>query len=100
MNHCLKFPDEATAIKMMPQYRMPDFEAKQDIWIPASHEHAIDPIGTLHKPSGEKIMVESAQVDAMEPSDGWHCNLWLKDDLPDELKQYEIYPQMPKRVWA
>lgn len=99
MNHCLKFDSEAAAIKAMPQYRIKNADAGIETWIVASHEHALDPVGTVYKPSGAKVMIEGALTDVMEKTAGWHCNLWI-ETLPDDLKLYEVFPLVPKQVWA
>ena len=111
MNFNLRFPDEQTAIKLMPQYRGSQFDdlpyidtatgleiARKDDgrWLLASHDHALDPIGTLYAPTGEKT---SEGDDAMAAIDGWHCNL-VCGELPEELKEFEVFPVNPKMVWG
>jgi hypothetical protein len=31
---------------------------------------------------------------------GWHVNLRIDGELPDELKEFEVFPENPMRVWA
>jgi len=93
MNHCLKFLDEAAAIKAMPQFRI------DGQWITASHTHALDPIGTLLAPTGKTVTIDGVKVPQTAPLAGWHCNLMI-ETLPDALKQYEIVPANQLRVGA
>jgi hypothetical protein len=96
MNHYLKFASEAEAIKAMPQYCMKNADMGDSQWITSSHNHALDPIGTLYAPTGAKT--EDGD-DVMAALPGWHCNL-MCEELPEELAQFEVFPQSPKRVWA
>jgi uncharacterized HAD superfamily protein len=93
MNHHLKFDNEGAAITALTKYRALTEESV--VWVQASHGHALDVIGTLYKVEG----VGDAAVSI--PLEGWHVNLFLHhEELPDELKQYEVFPENPLRVWA
>jgi len=44
---------------------------------------------------------EGVLVDVIGPINGkgWHVNLRLDGDLPEELRYYEVFPEEPERVW-
>jgi hypothetical protein len=85
MNHCLKFANEITAIGAMTQFYRDDWDRT-----------CVDPIGTVMKPTGaltpdgDPVMVDVG---------GFHLNL-ICDELPKALKQFEVFPTNPVRVWA
>lgn len=72
----LRFDTEAEAIAALPQYRT------DGIWIAASHDHALDPIGPLGL-------------------DGrFHVNLRTDDTaLVEALESYRVRPADRLRVW-
>jgi len=74
MTHFLRFPDEATAITVLADYRTED-----DTWITASHGHALDVIGGI------------------EACDGWHVN--FAGELSEDCEQYLVTPEQPVRVF-
>ena len=41
---------------------------------------------------------EGEEVTAPTPMDGWHVN--YLGDLPEGWKTYEVYPELPKRIFA
>ncbi len=92
MTTYLKFPDEATAAQVLSTYR------NEDQWIQASHNHALDVVGTIYKPTGEKIETEIGVIDAMGPIDGFHIN--FAGELPAEAEPYIVTPAEPVRVFA
>jgi hypothetical protein len=90
MSYCLKFPDEATAIAALSQYRGIG-EDGTPMWITGSHEHAMAVLGTLHS---------TLEDGTSTPIDGFHINLICAEDaLSDEAKTYIITPLNPKVVW-
>ena len=89
MNHCLKFPDQATADSILL-----DGETLR--------YHNIDTIGVIYKPTGATLTGEDGiEYPEMQAIDGWHVNVWV---LPDEdaiaLQPYVITPTNPVRVWG
>lgn len=63
---------------------------------------ALDVIGTIHKPTGEKIAGEDGMTfDVTAPLPGWHANL-RADLTPEQLAQLPTIPAptTPVRVWA
>lgn len=91
----LKFADEAEAIAVLAGYRGTD-EAGKAIWLTGSHEHALDLVGTIYKPTGEIV----DEVPVMAPLAGFHVNLLLVGDVPAALEAYRIVPATPSRVFA
>lgn len=87
MRYCLKFPDEATAIEMLSQFRGKN-ENDEDVWITGSHEHALDVIGVITR----ILPDESTEVLA-----GWHVN--FIGELPEAALPYLVEPTNPVRVW-
>lgn len=85
-----QFPDEATAITALAQYR------NAHGWITGSHVHALDPVGTLYTPpvlDGDGNVTTPAQ-----PLPGWHAN--LIGAVPAAATQYVIGPNTPHRLYA
>jgi hypothetical protein len=74
MTYYLRFPDEATAITVLADYRTED-----DTWITASHGHALDVIGEIPECAG------------------WHVN--YVGDVPKDWEQYLVTPEQPVRVF-
>lgn len=100
MTQYLKFPDEATAISVLPQFRGPDQDGNE-VWITASHTHALDVVGTIYKPTG--VMLPSSDPDMpafheMAPIPGYHVN--FIGNLPTEADQYIVVPSNPTRVFS
>jgi len=91
MTHYLRFPDEATAITVLADYRTED-----DTWITASHQHALDVIGTISR--GGEWDEEGNVITPPEVLDGWHLN--YVGEVPDGWEQYAVTPKQPVRVWA
>ena len=77
MTHHLRFPDEATGMAALAAADLLNEDGEP---ITASHAHALDVIGTIPDISG------------------WHIN--FMGEVPEERKQYAVYPQNPVRVWA
>jgi hypothetical protein len=75
MTHYLRFPDEATGMAALTDYRTED-----DTWFTASHSHALDVIGEIPNVVG------------------WHVN--FIGDIPTDWNQYSVSPEQPVRVFA
>lgn len=89
MNHCLKFPNQATADSVLLDSENP-------------HYRNIDVIGVIYKPTGAMLAGEDRiEYPEMQSIEGWHVNVWV---LPDEdataLQPYVITPTNPVRVWG
>jgi hypothetical protein len=89
----LKFPDEATAIAILADYRHTDEQGNAQ-WQTASHTHALDVVGTIYKPTGNMI----DDMPEMTPLDGFHVN--FIGTLPAEAAAYVVTPTSPSRVFA
>jgi hypothetical protein len=93
MTTYLKFTSEADAIAALADYR------SDDGWIVASHDHAIDVVGTIHKPTGNMLTdSDGMQYPEMAPLDGFHIN--LIGNIPEAAKPYVVFPGDPVRVFA
>ena len=91
----LKFADEAEAIAVLADYRGTD-DAGKAIWRTGSHEHALDVVGTIYKPTGEIV----EEVPVMAPLAGFHVNMILMGAMPAALEAYSVIPSSPSRVFA
>ena len=91
---CLKFADEAEAIKVLSAYRGVD-ENGQSFWMQASHTHCLDVIGILYTDAiydGETVITPPQKIE------GFHINLKCEDST--EYTKYIVNPTNRKRVWA
>lgn len=58
---------------------------------------ALDVIGTIYQPTGEKVMVDGN----LAPVSGYHVNVrTTSDGLATALDAQRTYPVTPVRVWA
>ena len=89
----LKFDDEAQAIEVLANYR------NEADWITASHDYALDVIGTIHRPTGEMLLGEDGEYPGMAAIDGFHANLAITE-LPEPLIQFAVTPANPVRIFA
>ena len=48
----------------------------------------------LNPPEGVLIDI----IGEIDGVDGWHLNM-MCDELPEDLKPYEVFPDSPVRVW-
>jgi hypothetical protein len=74
----LKFPDEATATRVLFEDEMPKYTY-------------IDQIGVIYKPTGN--------ADETAPIGGWHVNVRHAEEAP-ELADFVVVVNNPVRVWA
>lgn len=100
INHCLKFGSEQDAITAMPQYR------DADGWLGGGPGWCLSTdLDDISVPTGRMVAINDArsalkQRPETTKSAGWHCNLLLDGDLPKELQAFEVFPVMPKQVFA
>ncbi len=92
MTHYLRFPDEATGMAALADYRTED-----DAWITASHSHALDVVGVItiggeYDPESGDVLVPPTVLD------GWHVN--YIGELPEDWDAYVVSPEQPVRVFA
>ena len=81
----LKFADEAEANGVLFDNEQPKYAA-------------IDIIGTIYKPTGNKLTTPEGDVAEMAPIDGWHVNVRHMGKAP-ELEPYKVSPATPCRAW-
>ena len=94
-----RFTDEAawvTSAKAAGFY-VTDPETETEVLQAYTVDRAIDVIGTLYNDDGV-YDEEGEEVTAPTPMDGWHVN--YLGDLPEGWKTYEVYPELPKRIFA
>ena len=61
---------------------------------------SVDVIGVIHKPTGNMIAtVEHGEMPEMAAVPGWHVNVRSSTEI-ESLKQYDVAPATPARVWA
>lgn len=97
---CLKFADEAEAVKVLAQYRATD-EHGQPFWVTGSHAHALDVIGSIYTPTGNYLLNPEtgiADIPEMALAIGFHINLQCEDTAG--LEPYIVTPLHRQRVWA
>ena len=88
-----RFPDEATG---MAALQAAGLLTKDGEFITASHDHALDVIGTIT--IGGKYDEEGNVVVAPTVLDGWHVN--FMGELPEDWADYVVTPEQPVRVFA
>jgi hypothetical protein len=71
---------------------------ERDGWITSSHEHALDIVGTIYKPTGKILEGEYGPVEEMAPVAGFHVN--FIGALPKGTEAFVVVPAMPSRVFA
>lgn len=96
MTQYLKFPDEATAISVLAQFRITNESG--ETWATASHTHALDPVGTIYKSTGLTLSTPEGDYPEMAPIPGYHVN--FIGQLPVEAEPYVVIPANPARVFA
>lgn len=85
-----KFPDEATAKTVLAQY------VANGQWVTGSHQHALDPIGTLY---AAPVLDSNGNVTTpAQPLPGWHVN--LIGTVPAAAVPYLVSPVTPMRLYA
>lgn len=89
----LKFSSEAEA-----RTTLADFYDEEFGWKTASHTHAIDPVGLIHKPTGNMIQSDEGEHTEMATISGWHIN--FIGTLPDAALPYVVQVSTPSRKFA
>ena len=90
----LKYPDEGTAKTVMDEYVSAD-----GVWITDSHEHLLDPVGVIYKPTGNILTDEYGnEYHEMTAIPGYHIN--FLGDLPAIPSAYVVTPINPVRIFA
>lgn len=77
MTHFIRFPDAETGMKALDDAGLLDGDLQ---FITASHNHALDVIGTI------------------PDLNGWHVN--YQGELPEGWEEFVVEPENPVRVWA
>lgn len=84
----LKFADEAEAMTLLFN------EEQAPLW------PNTDVVGVIYQPTGATLTNdEGIEYPEMHPTDGFHVNI-AADNCPDELRQYEVFPASPSRVFG
>jgi hypothetical protein len=77
MTHFIRFPDAETGMKALDDAGLLDGDLQ---FITASHDHALDVIGTI------------------PDLNGWHVN--YIGSLPEGWEEFAVTPEQPVRVFA
>ena len=86
MDLYLKFPNKETADSVLYTDEVPNYRN-------------IDVIGTIYE--GGQWDEEGNEIVAPTKLDGWHVNVRLSEGENEELlKDYTVFPENPRRVWA
>jgi hypothetical protein len=100
-NIYLKFPDEATAIRLMLEtgllQQVTDYDG--NIVNVQGQGHMIDIIGQIHKATGVMLIGEGGfEYPEITDIGGWHVN--MRGELPEALVPYKtIVKGTPYRIW-
>lgn len=100
MDYFLKSADEAELLDLLSAAGVVLIGSDAPVLVPG---FALDLIGRISKPTGEKIMVDGIEVDAVAPIPGYHAN--LRGELAPEQKAIlravllSTVPSSPVRVW-
>lgn len=60
---------------------------------------SVDVIGQIYKPTGEMEQTDMGERPVMAAVPGWHVNVRSSTEI-EALKQYDVAPATPARVWA
>jgi hypothetical protein len=94
----LRFPDEPTAMSELRQHGfVQNNEQGEEMVITASHQWAIDCIGTITR-GGEYDPETGAVIVAPTVLPGWHVN--YIGVLPETWAEFLVEPAVPYRVFA
>lgn len=63
----------------------------------SNEEVNVDVIGEITIPA--KYDEEDNEIESAIVIQGWHVNLRINGELPEQLKQFEVFPRKPVRVW-
>ena len=104
----LKFPDQTTCLTKFSEAGMTftDEETSKEKIIQASHEYAVDEIGTIYTPgeyTTDPKTGEVIEVTPPTPIEGWHVNaIFYNGGVPESLQAYTIepHPSTPYRLFA
>jgi hypothetical protein len=92
--YCYRFNSEAQFLAFAEEEGL---ITKDGSPILASHEHALDILGTIYE-GGEYDPETGDVIVAPTVLDGWHVN--YQGVLPDGWDEFLVTPQIPVRVWA
>lgn len=92
MTRFLKFESEAQAKESLADY------VSEGNWLTASHDHALDPVGIISKPTGEMVETEEGIAPVYAPIAGWHVN--FIGELTPEVEAFRVTPINPTVVFG
>jgi hypothetical protein len=61
---------------------------------------SIDIVGEIWNDDGVYDKETFELIDPPTKKDGWHVNIILEGELPEELKKFAVIPKKPYRVFA
>lgn len=64
------------------------------------HEGSIDEVGIIVDTPGMYDDVTGEEVTPPTYVDGWHVNIVIKSELPEQLQAFVVTPTTPSRVFA
>lgn len=91
--YCYRFNSEAQFLAFAEEEGL---IAKDGSPILASHEHALDILGTIYE--GGTYDAEGVVITPPTALSGWHVN--YIGEPPDGWEEFLVTPQHPARVWA
>ena len=93
MTHFIRFPDAVIGMKALDDTGLLDGDLQ---FITASHNHALDVIGTIAR--GGEWDEEGNVITPPEMLNGWHLN--YVGELPEGWEEFVVTPEQPVRVFA
>lgn len=93
-------PEYEAEYELEFQPETPEYRADVQAW-EASNRWlaALDVVGTIYETTGRQIK-GAIGMHAEMAAEGWHVNLLIAGELPEELAQFEVKPEHPSRRWA
>lgn len=92
INYFFRFPSETIGRQVLSESSLLDSDEQ---YILSSHTHALDVIGTIVR--GGEWDEDGNVITPPEVLQGWHVN--YRGHVPEQMKQYAVYPQNPYRLF-
>jgi len=100
----LRFPSRETAVALAEQFGLYVMDSQgEERLVSASHQMAIDVVGTVYEPTGNMVTHNGMTSPEMAAVTGWHINIRVLDDafpIPEIINQFLITPGPTHRRWA
>lgn len=97
----LKFTSQEEAEQKLTEvgYSSTNSETNETYYHTSPHTGDIDIIGDIYR-NDAVCDEEGNMITPATKLDGYHLNIVLNVELPQEFNEYLVYPQLPHRVFA